>query len=51
MIRRIKKWIWNKLPKVKTIEPIYADNVKYMIPVYRLATLKEIIRKQYDIQR
>ena len=51
MIRKITKWIYSKLPKVKEIEPMYFDNVKYMIPRYRLATLKEIIRKEYDIQR
>lgn len=49
MIKRIKKYIWNKLPKAKEMKPFYADNKKYMIPVYRLATLKEIVRKQYDI--
>lgn len=51
MIKRIKKYIWNKLPKVKERKPFYADNVKYIIPTYRLATIKEIVRKQYDIQR
>lgn len=49
MIKQIKKWIWNKWPKVKEIKPFYADNVKYMILEYRLATLKEMVRKQYDI--
>ena len=51
MIRKIKNWIYRMLPKVMILEPMYFDNVKYMVPTSRLATLKEIIRKEYDIQR